>query len=795
MKKLYLCMANINILTGMRRLIFLILTIKLLTGLSLMAQKSENCECVLSGTVKDSETKEPIIGAVVYLKGTNKAVNTDEKGHYILKNICQGNYRLVCQLVGYQSVELVVDLKKEHAEDIALVESDEHLQEVIVSGKKVESFSQVKNTLEGQSLEQSRGQNLGESLKGITGVTSLQTGSSISKPVIHGMHSNRVLILNNGVRQEGQQWGSEHAPEIDPFVAKKLSVVKGAAGVRYGSDAIAGVILVEPDDLPDSSKITGELNTVGFSNGRQGVISGILQGGVTGLKGLSWRVQGTLKKGGNVSTSSYNLANTGVEEQNFSLTTGYKKANWGTEIYFSRFSNLIGIFLGSHIGNKEDLEDAIARNRPLEIYTPSEFSYTIDRPYQDITHNLLKSKSFLKSDNFGKLNLTLSRQFDRRYEYDVLRAGKNVNTLRFLLETYTGELLLEHKPVFHKLSGMVGLSGMYQENVSSGDIYDKPQLTTTLIPNFQNQTMGVFIIERLPLKKFDLEAGFRFDQRNLNVYRPTQSYSTSITQKQTINRGLSGNLGVNYRFSTALSGKFNAGTAWRAPTVNELYSYGVHHGAAAFEIGDSTLAAEKAYNFSLIFEYTLNRLSAELNLYNNYINDFIYLKPGFTNGVPDYILTVRGAFPEFNYTQVDAVFRGIDFSLHYQITDRLSYTGKYAMVRAKDVRNNLYMVNIPSDRIENTVKYEFGKKHTSFLSIGNLFVAHQNRVEANSDFVAPPAAYSLMNIQAGTAIKNFEIGLGVSNLFNVSYREYLNRFRYFTDDMGRNVSLRVKWKF
>lgn len=117
----------------------------------------------------------------------------------------------------------------------------------------------MKKELSPEELSKTRGRTLGESMKELTGVTTLTTGNSISKPVIHGMHSDRILILNNGIRQEGQQWGSEHAPEIDPFIANKLSVVKGAQSVRYGANAIGGVVLVEPANLPDSSGVNGKL--------------------------------------------------------------------------------------------------------------------------------------------------------------------------------------------------------------------------------------------------------------------------------------------------------------------------------------------------------------------------------------------------------------------------------------------------------------------------------------------------------------------------------------------------------
>jgi iron complex outermembrane receptor protein len=187
-------------------------------------------------------------------------------------------------------------------------------------------------------------------LKGISGVQSLQTGSSISKPIIHGMHSSRVIILNQGVRQEGQQWGSEHAPEVDPFVSKNIQVIKGPAGLRYGGDAIGGLILMEPNSLPDTSGISGEAQTIFFTNGRQFVTSGMLEGGFKNVNGWGWRVQGTLKNGGNIKTANYNLANTGVEEQNFSTALGYKNQKFGTDLFISRFQSIIGIYSGSHIG-------------------------------------------------------------------------------------------------------------------------------------------------------------------------------------------------------------------------------------------------------------------------------------------------------------------------------------------------------------------------------------------------------------------------------------------------------------
>lgn len=750
------------------------------------------CQCTLKGVIHEKDIHQVVPGAVIYLKGTNLATFSDSTGKYTFKNLCKGEYILVCQAVGFQKIEAKVNLEERHQEDFTLQDKDEHLQEVVIVGKKNENNTQVKATLEGQNLEQTRGQSLGEALKAINGITSLQTGSSISKPIIHGMHSNRVLILNNGIRQEGQQWGSEHAPEIDPFVATRITVIKGAAGVRYGSDAIAGVIMVEPAPLPDSAKIHGEINLIGLSNGQQGVFSGIIEGGKIAQANLSWRLQGTYKRAGDLKTADYFMANTGVQERNFSLAIGYQKNHIGTELFASYFDTQLGIFAGSHIGNLTDLQTAIHNNRPNEVYTPSTSSYTINRPNQDLSHSLIKWKNFAIVDNLGKWTLTFAHQYDWRLEYDIPRGNKSLNTLNFKLTTYTAELLLEHKPLFKAISGSIGITGLYQQNLSSSYQLRQPLVNTVLIPNYQVTSTGAFVIERYAKNKWEIETGIRFDIRNVEAFGLT--FNGNLFNNSFNFNNFSSTLGINYTSNTVFDSKLNASIAWRAPNMNELFSDGIHHGAAAYEKGNINLQPEIAHNLSLTNTYIQDNFSIELTTYLNYINDFIYLKPRSENGVLQSVLTVRGAFPAFDYTQVDARFVGVDLSFSYSIIKNITLSQKYAIVRAKDIKNDKFMVNIPSDRLESTLRYSF-KNPQSFISISNLWVAQQNRVEQNSDFLAPPKSYNLWRIDVSNSIKGISIGLTISNALNTPYREYLNRFRYFTDDLGRNITLRLKYRF
>jgi iron complex outermembrane receptor protein len=762
-------------------------------GWSMSLAQSKPCDCQLKGVIKDQDTRLPIPGAVIWIKELKQASVADARGAYSFEKLCQGQYTLVCRILGYKERTLRLSISHAQQQDLSLSDDDIHLQDVTVRAQRVEQFSQPTAVLSDEDLDQTRGQTLGEALKTITGVMTLQTGGSIVKPVIHGMHSNRVLILNNGVRQEGQQWGAEHAPEIDPFTAQRISVVKGAAGVRYGSDAIGGVILTEPEALPDSVGVSGEVNLVGFSNGRQGVVSTTVQGGNAKWQGFGWRVQGTLKRGGDLQTPTYYMLNTGVAEQNFSLSTGIRRRRWGTEWYMSQFSTRIGIFAGAHIGSTTDLRAAIERGTPDAAYAPAQFSYQINRPYQNVAHNLLKSKTYWRPSPAERWSLTLSRQYNYRAEYDITRRNQGASQ-RFQLITWVGDLLWEHKPTKFGISGMIGGTLSYQQNITTGQLR-QPTTKTVFIPNYQQWSGGVFVIERFVKKHWDAEMGLRYDWRQLQRFEKTVALVSDprVDETQASFRNLSATFGASVRITSALAMKWQAASAWRPPSINELYADGVHHGAAAFELGNPEMRSETAYNLSWTTEYHTKRLALELNLYHNFIRNFIYLQPQ-----DSLRLTVRGAFPLYRYQQVNAVFRGFDASATWLMGKGVSFTTKYAFLSVRDVLNDAYLVWIPANRLDNTLKYSFASGK-SFVSLGYLWVAKQRKVEPNSDFASPPPAYTLWSMQAGGQVKLggrvVEVGFGITNLLNVKYREYLNRFRYFTDDPGRNVSLRLKYVF
>jgi iron complex outermembrane receptor protein len=240
----------------------------------------------------------------------------------------------------------------------------------------------------------------------------------------------------------------------------------------------------------------------------------------------------------------------------------------------------------------------------------------------------------------------------------------------------------------------------------------------------------------------------------------------------------------------------NFGTAWRPPVVSELYSDGLHHGTGSYERGDAGLKSERAFKWMNSVEFEAGKFSLNLDVYVNFIHDYIYLAPSDT-----YFENIRGTFPVFNYQQTNARFLGTDLTAAYQVLPFLMYEIKGSIVRAKDTRNKLYLPWIPSDRVDNSLRLKLPNTELlsdSYLRIQYQYVSKQTRYDEGSDYTAPPSAYHLLNLDAGFQIKtgknSLSLNLSVNNLTNKLYKEYMNRFRYYAHDTGRNFILRATYR-
>ncbi|MFN5337150.1 MAG: TonB-dependent receptor [Bacteroidota bacterium] len=750
--------------------------------------QAQQCTLTLRGKILHLENNEPIEAAYVWLVESNKGVPSDANGNFILKDLCPGTFTLQIRFIGHKEINRSITLNasttsqtflmEEEAVDLAGVEVHGH-QEVVQTTTSVSS-------LYGEALLQSRGESLGESLKRVAGVTTFSTGNTISKPVIHGLHSNRILILNNGIRLEGQQWGAEHAPEIDPFLADELTVIKGAETVRFGPEAMGGVILVNPPALPTSKKKITEINLIGNSNGESGNLALAHAGGSAKIPGLGYRLQGATKRAGNIRTPGYVQDNTGMQEMSLSSALGYSSKKLGAEVYYSYFSTTLGILRDSHTGNLTDLQQIIKNGRP---FSEGEFSYAIDNPKQDVVHHLAKVKAHYHLQPSWKLNVQYGFQSNRRKEFDRRRGNLNARpSLDLELFTNTAEISLDHQ-LKSQWTGSAGISLIQQANSNVPGTG-----VTPLIPNYDMFNAGMYLIEKYMKGPLEIEAGLRYDIRNI---RAARYLGNQLEESNLQYQNGAAFLGAMYQVSPSLSLSSNLGTAWRPPNVNELFSQGLHHGAAAVELGDKNLSAENSLKWVNSLELDGKKGNLELTGYVNRIQNYIYLNPtGQT------FVSLRGTFNVYEYLQANALFYGIDLSGSYGFGQQWEGYFKGSLIRAKNMETQAYFPFIPSDRMDVGLSYSFGKPEEgqgkNRITLSSLGVARQSR-EPDFDLAPAPPAYSLVNLgysrKAQLGKNQFTASLLVTNLLDTEFKEYMNRFRYFTADMGRNIQLKLNYQF
>jgi iron complex outermembrane receptor protein len=754
---------------------------------SLQAQQS-SCSWSVQGRVLEAGSGMPLADVTVYFPALNKGTHTNDKGEFSIPNLCNGTFILVTKHLNHDEKKETITIQNRNVVGkIMYVNCHvDTLHQATIKGSRIHwEDVNVSHKLQGDDLTLTSGNSLGKTLEKVNGVYNLSTGNHISKPVIRGMHSNRVLIMNNELRQEGQQWGNEHAPEIDPFMAKEIEVVKGAQSIRYGSDVIGGLILVNPAPMKSITELGGEVNLTGFSNGRAAALSATLQGNVPKHKSLSWRVQGTFRRAGNSNTPDYFLKNTGMKELNYSATIGYQRKGLQAELFHSSFHTDIGIFAGSHIGNLTDLYAAFERDRPIDS---AQFSYTIGFPFQQVAHSLTKAKLNLDVKKIGQLQFIYGLQQNTRKEFDKTLQTKQDDgsykpALHFQLQTQNLDISFKHNAV-KRIEGSIGVNGFYQTNNYYGSYF---------IPNYQKVTGGLYWIEKWHKNAFSLEGGLRYD---VNQFTIQKWENKTLLEQAHQYHGVAATLSARYQFPF-ITLHANGGTAWRAPFVNEMYSDGVHHSAATYEIGDRNLVPERNYNASLTVDFNYKKkIQVEWTLFSNYINNYINLQPSFPA-----TLTIRGAFPTYRYSQVDAWFYGTEFASTWSIHKRVQWHHRANITLAKDVSHDAFIVGIPPMRLESDLDLSLLNHDIDklTLNVGGSYTFRQGRIADSMDYVPAPNGYFLFQsnvvYQTHLAQKPILIHIGVDNLFNTRYRDYMNRNRYFAQELGRNIYLRLNYKF
>lgn len=442
------------------------------------------------------------------------------------------------------------------------------------------------------------------------------------------------------------------------------------------------------------------------------------------------------------------------------------------------------------MGNLTDLVNAIAQERPNAVFL-GESTYDIRRPRQEVLHRLFKLTANVIRNNH-KFNATFASQYNNRKEFDIVRNTTNTKPQISLSIITLTEGLSWERPKFNRFHGTVGISMMQQDNSYSGRY---------LIPNYFSNTFGGYWIEKWTANKLDIEGGIRFDHKMINTSR--LKYGGSEIDHDFNFSTLASSLNLRYKISPDFRINANIALANRAPHVNELLIDGIHSGTGTFERGNIDLSPERSINMAIGAGYAnkSKTFSSEIYVYNNRINNFIYQQP--RPGEP--ALTIVGAFLLIEYQQTDALLRGVDVSAAYEPFKHWRLSSKASIQRAYNKNIDDWLILMPSDRWTNEVAYTLNvtEKLTDSYISAEVASVFKPRVpgagNGKQDYKSPPDAYTLINLNASATLKisrtPVTIGVSVRNLFNQSYREYMNSFRYYTDDMGRNIIFRVRVPF
>lgn len=319
----------------------------------------------------------PLSGSHIHI-GT-KSVSSNDTGIYFIKRLPSGVTKVHVSYIGYKSIDTVLTIKGDVVLDFALQSQMDELKEVVIKEKANSvNTSVLEQKIKGETIEKYSNQTLGELLKNIPGVSSLKTGSTVVKPVINGLFGSRVPVINNSVRLEDQQWGTEHAPNFDTNAAGKITVIKGASGLQYGGDAVGGLVIISPVAVTKDT-LYGKTILNYASNGRGGSISSSLHKGND--KGWSWNALTTYKYMGDREAPNYVLSNTGNREFNFFGDVKYSGAQYDLTTSYSLYSTTIGILRASHTGNVNDLFNSITNKVPSVV---ADFTHDIGNPKQEV---------------------------------------------------------------------------------------------------------------------------------------------------------------------------------------------------------------------------------------------------------------------------------------------------------------------------------------------------------------------------------------------------------------------------
>ncbi|MES2891380.1 MAG: TonB-dependent receptor [Bacteroidota bacterium] len=762
---------------------------------------------VFTGAIIDAKSKRPLSGANVYISDIKMGATTNREGFFEITQVPEGKHLIEISHIGYSTIVVYVVVDGTTQQDFALTESIVENNAVIVTG--VTGATQLKRApfqvsiLRKQEIMQSSSSNIIEALAKKPGVSTVSTGPAISKPVIRGLSYNRVLTINDGVRQEGQQWGDEHGIEIDESSVNKIEILKGPASIIYGSDALAGVINIITNVPIENNTLKANVLTTYQTNNQARTVHANFAGNTNGI---NWNLYGS-----GVDAADYQnkfdgkVFNSKFNQRNFGGYAGYN-GNWGySHLLFGSFNMKAGLVEG----DRDDLGYFIKpiKGGGITRATSEDFKSVDPRvPFQHIKHFKIATDNSFK---FGQKRLAVNVGYQRnqREEFGNIE-DLNERALYFDLSTITYTAQLHFKEM-NGWATSAGVNGMYQENQNKG--------VEQLVPDYNVFDAGAYIYSSKAMEHLTFSGGARFDNRDLSasdLLAGTDVKGTAFTKSFS---NVSASLGMAVAPSQAINIKFNLARSFRAPSIPELASNGAHEGTTRYEYGDQNLKSEISTQADLGLDFNSEHLSFGISAYRSDFNNFIFYRKLQNNAGGDSLVNVDGDDLEaFKFDQRKAVLAGLEATvdIHPHPLDWLHVQNTFSLVsgRFKEaLAGSKNIPFIPAPRLITEIRSDLknmGKAITNFylkfemdntFAQGNIFAAY------NTETKTP--GYTLLNAGVGGDLVSkkgntiFSVNFIANNLGNVSYQNHLSRLKYAAENlatgrrgvynMGRNFTLKV----
>ena len=649
-----------------------------------------------------------------------------------------------------------------------------HLQlnEVMVTGvtgdTKLKHSTAPISVVTGKELRGTASTNVIDAVAKQPGMAQVTTGGGISKPIIRGLGYNRIVVMNEGVRQEGQQWGDEHGVEVDGNGVGSVEILKGPASLMYGSDAMAGVLILRSAPAPLEGEVRANASTEYQTN--NGLFAYSLNG-AGNHGGFVWDARFSDKRA-HAYKNKYDgyVPGSQFRERAGRLMLGLNK-RWGhSQLTWTAFHLTPSIVEGERDEETGELEWATDHHK----------TYSKTLPFQQVKHYKAVWDNLFYLPK-GSLKAIVGYQQNRRQEFeesaDDYEVFFKLHTLTYDVRYLTQE--------FGGWKVAAGVNGMWQKSQNLGE--------EELIPEYRLFDVGGYATVSKDWERWTLNSGVRYDRRHLK-YDHTKNFD-----------GVTGSVGAVWNACKSLNVRMNVARGFRAPNMSELGSDGVHEGTVRYELGSASLKPEYSWQADLGVDFSSKYVEAQVAFFANRISNYIFAKR------IDRVM--EEGYRTYEYTQGDARLLGFEAGVDVHPMHRLHLGSTFSYVDARQLNEpeeTRYLPFTPAPRWTAEVKYELTHRgkwlNNAYVAVGMECHLRQNHYYKADETETATPSYTLFNLSVGTDLmvcgrKVAELYVMADNLLNRSYQDHLSRLKY-TDvnaatgrmgvyNMGRNVVMKM----